>query len=79
MVRNKTKKNYKHRVITNKGLLEMNKLLLRNSQITAKVIKKELVLTASTRTITRYCNKLGWKKIRTRYCQIVSFNNRIKR
>ena len=43
------------------------------------MIRRELILTASTRTITRYANKLGWKKIRTRYCQIVSFNNRIKR
>ncbi len=73
------RKNKKHRLVTNRGLLALNNCLINNSQFTAKQLKISLVLTASTRTITRYCNKLGWKKIRTRYCQIVSFNNRVKR
>ncbi len=67
------------RLITNRGLLSLNQHLQINSQHTLKKVKQELVLTASTRTISRYCSKIGWRKIRTRYCQIVSSNNRIKR
>jgi hypothetical protein len=36
-----------------------------------------MVLTASTRAISRYCSKIGWRKIR--YFQLVSSNNRIQR
>ena len=78
-MRPKHRANKKHRLVTNRGLLALNKCLLNNSQLTAKQLKIRLVLTSSTRTITRYCNKLGWNKIRTRYCQIVSFNNKVKR
>ena len=69
----------KKRLITTRGLIAVNLHLLKNGQHTAQSIKTDLVLTVSNRKITRYCNRLGWKKIRTRYCQIVSPNNRIKR
>jgi hypothetical protein len=42
-------------------------------------IKAKLFLAASPRAIRRCIRKLGWKKIQTRYCQIVSPINRIKR
>ena len=79
MVKNKKRVSHSQRLITNKGLLAINDHLLKNPHHTAAQIKSELVLVASNRTISRYCNQLEWKKIRTRYCQLVSPNNRIKR
>jgi hypothetical protein len=34
---------------------------------------------ASFRSIRRYVNMLGWRRVETKYCQIVSFDNRVKR
>jgi hypothetical protein len=45
----------------------------------ARKIKATLFLAASLRTIRRCIRKLGWKKIQTSNCQIVSPINRIKR
>ena len=53
-------------LITKRGLLAVNESLLKNSFLTAKKLKFNLVLVASRRTVTRYISKLGWKKIRTR-------------
>jgi len=53
--------------------------LLKDPCLTARKIKAKLFLAASPRTIRRCIRKLGWKKIQTRYCQIVSPINRIKR
>ena len=36
-------------------------------------------LTASTRTINRYISQLGWRRVNTKYCQIMSPVNRLKR
>ncbi len=36
-------------------------------------------LAVSTRTIQKYLNRLGWRKIGTKYCQFVSYKNRIER
>ncbi len=41
--------------------------------------KKRVFLTASQQTIRRCIGKLGWRKIHTKYCQIVSPVNRLKR
>ena len=79
MFKNKKRTSHSQRLISNTGLLAINEHLLKNPHHSAAIIKTELVLVSSTRSITRYCNKLNWKKIRTRYCQIVSSNNRIKR
>jgi hypothetical protein len=79
LIGNKKRTSHSQRLISNRGLLSLNEHLHKNAQYTSSKFKDELVLTASTRSITRYCNKLGWKKIRTRYCQLVSPNNRIKR
>jgi hypothetical protein len=79
LIGNKKRTSHSQRLISNRGLLSLNEHLHNNAQYTSSKFKDELVLTASTRSITRYCDKLGWKKIRTRYCQLVSPNNRIKR
>ena len=36
-------------------------------------------LTASTRTINRYISQLGWRKVNSKYCQIVNPVNWLKR
>jgi hypothetical protein len=53
--------------------------LLNDPCLTTGKIKKRLFLTASQQTIRRCIRKLGWRKIQTKYCQIVSPINRIKR
>ena len=67
------------RVISNVGLLAINKFLLQNPFATSSLIKAKLGLLASKRTITEYCNRLGWFKIQSKYCQIVTPVNRLKR
>ncbi len=47
--------------------------------IKSKSIKNRLSLNVSPRTIQRYVNYLGWRKIRAKYCQFVSVKNRIER
>ena len=39
----------------------------------------KLGLVASKRVIRDYCSQLGWKKVNTKYCQIVSPVNSVKR
>jgi hypothetical protein len=69
-----------HKVlITREGLLAINKMLLRNPFISCKKIREKLKLIACERTIRGYLKRLGWLKAETKYCQIVSFNNRVKR
>ena len=66
-------------LISNTGILNINNALLNDPCLTAGKIKKRLFLTASQQTIRRCIRKLGWRKIQTKYCQIVSPINRIKR
>ena len=47
--------------------------------MSAKRAKAKLNLRASSRTVQKYLNALGWRKIRTKYCQYVSIKNRIER
>ena len=49
-------------LISKRGLLAINRLLIHNSFLTAKTIKNTLVLTSSRRSVTRYCSKIWWKK-----------------
>ena len=79
LIGDKKRTPHSQRLISNRGLLSLNEHLRKNGHHTSRQFKEELVLTASTRSITRYCNKLGWKKIRTPYFQAVSFNSRIER
>ena len=46
-------------MITKRGLLAINRSLLKNSFLTAKNVKNTLVLVASRRSVTRYISKLG--------------------
>ena len=53
--------------------------LLEDPFQTSLEIRSKLNLVASVRTIRNYIRMLGWRKVRTQYCQIVSFDNRVKR
>ena len=66
-------------LISKAGILAINNALLNNSFLTVKKIKVQLVLTASTRTFSIYINMLGWRKVNTKYCQMVNPVNRVKR
>ena len=78
-VGDKPRPNKQKLLISNRGILNINQALLKDPCLTARKIKAKLFLAASPRTIRRCIRKLGWKKIQTRYCQIVSPINRIKR
>jgi hypothetical protein len=53
--------------------------LLKNRFLTAKKLKQNLGLIASKSTICGWVRRLGWRKINTKYCQILSPVNRCKR
>ena len=57
----------------------MNTLAEQSQIIRIFLEKLWIVLTASTRTINRYISQLGWRRVNTKYCQIVSPVNRLKR
>ena len=57
----------------------MHYMIYYNHEYTALKLKKKLRLVASLSTIRKYINRLGWRKIRTRFCQIVSVKNKIER
>jgi len=78
-VQDRPRENRRKLLITDEGMLAINKLLLKNPFITCADIRKKLNLVASKRTIRDYINKLGWRKVNTKYCQIVSTDNRVKR
>jgi hypothetical protein len=70
----------KHKLLLSRaGFLAINKILLKNPFITCNKIRNKLNLVAKVRTIRGYVKKLGWRKVTTKYCQIVSFDNRVKR
>ena len=64
------------KMISNEGVLAINKALLKGPFLTTRAIKEKFNLVASTRTIRKYLKEIGWKKSRTRYCQVVDFVNR---
>ena len=78
-VADKPRPNKEKLLISNIGILNINKALLNDPCLTARKIKKMFFLTASQQTIRRCIRKLGWRKIQTKYCQIVSPVNRLKR
>jgi hypothetical protein len=70
----------KHKLLLSRaGFSAINKILLKNPFITCNKIRNKLNLVAKVRTIRGYVKKLGWRKVTTKYCQIVSFDNRVKR
>ena len=78
-VADRLKTNVSKCLISKAGLLAINEALLKNPFLTAKKLKCQLSLIASTRTICHWINRLGWRKVNTKYCQIVSPVNRCKR
>ena len=53
--------------------------MLKDPFLTTRRIKANLELVAKTRTISQYITRLGWRKVNTKYCQIVTPINRVKR
>ena len=52
-------------------MLAINNALLKKPCLIAGKLKKDLRLVATTRTICRAINLMGWRKVQTKYCQIV--------
>ena len=70
----------KHRLmISNAGMLALNKECLSNPCSTLRKLKEELNLFASLKTISRALHKMGWRHVLTKYCQIIRPINRLKR
>jgi hypothetical protein len=67
------------RLISNAGMLALNKALLERPCLTAGKLKKDLNLHASRQTICRALKLIGWREVQTKYCQIVRPANRMKR
>ena len=65
--------------ITEIQLKRLNKAVYKDRSLTARKLKELLNLNVSHCTIRRYLNALGWKKIRSKYCQVVSLKNRRER
>ena len=55
------------------------RLIYRKREFTAKKAKIRLNLRVSTKTVRKYLNLLGWRRVCTRFCQLVSFKNKIER
>ena len=61
-------------MISDQGLLAINKALLKNPFLTRSKLKLDLNLLASHRTISKAVRNLGWRKVSIKYCQIVELN-----
>jgi hypothetical protein len=60
-------RNNKHKLlITNEGLLVINKLLLSNPFMTSREIKEKLNLVAASKTVRNYIETLGWRNVNTK-------------
>ena len=66
-------------LISNKGMLALNKALLSNPCYTLRKLKEDLNIIASTRTISRAIHQMGWRHALTKYCQMIRPVNRLKR
>ena len=51
---------------------DIEEAVYKDRELTARRLKARFALQVATRTVQRYLNALGWHKIRTKYCQIVS-------
>ena len=67
----------KHIKITTDDLLRLDRAVFKKRDLSARLAKNKLNLEMSSRSIQRYLNKMGWKKIRTRRCAAVNEKNRI--
>ena len=64
--------------VTNVEMKRIDLLVFKNRGIKTKSIKQALTLRPSVRTVQKYLNILGWRKIRSKFCQMVSLKNRIE-
>ena len=78
-LRDLARNNAQKKLTNDIGVLKINEDLLKNPFMTCLMLKEKLNLVASKKTIRNYINQLGWKKLITKYCQIVSPTNRLKR
>ena len=62
--------------ITVSDLIRLNRAVNRDRSLTSIKIKNLFNLEISERTICRYYNALGWKKVRAKYRQTVTLKNR---
>ena len=53
--------------ISDKGLLAINKALIKNPFVTRQKLKNDLNLLASTYTIGKAMRRLGWRKVTTKF------------
>ena len=72
-------RNKKKTKITEDQLINIHKDVVKNRFISANMLKYKHKINASTRTVQKYLNRLGWRKRRTSFCQIVSAKNRYER
>lgn len=65
--------------ISNRKIMRLDRTVQNDRNLTSPQLKIRLQIQASARTVQKYLNILGWKKVRTKYCQFVSVKNRIER
>jgi hypothetical protein len=65
--------------IDRRGLLRIDRYVQKNNDKSARTIKARLGIRASHRTLQKYIRFLGYRKVRTKFCQFVSRKNQIER
>ena len=66
--------------ITTQQLSNLDRIIDKNPDLNAeRAMNRVPGLKVSVRTVRRYLIRLGWKVIRTKFCQFVSIKNRIER
>ncbi|CAF1082677.1 unnamed protein product [Brachionus calyciflorus] len=73
------KRNLKKRSLSDKEIKAINDYVLRYRDISSQKIVEKLGLCCSARTVRRILNQIGWKYLKTRYCQMVNQKNQIER
>ena len=66
--------------ITKQQLSNLDRIIDKNPDLNAeRAMNRVPGFKVSVRTVRRYLIRLGWKVIRTKFCQFVSTKNRIER
>ena len=61
-------------------MIRLDRIVRQNSGISARrALKRMNDLHVTVRTVRNYLTRLGWRTVRTKYCQFVSNKNRIER
>ena len=64
--------------INTNQLESLDRAIYKKREITSRTLKHKYRIQASVRTVRRYVRRLGWRKIRTKYCQAVSMKNQVE-